>query len=124
MKPVNSGFGPGARKYRAKTAVYLLKREGWQPCLPITKATALGFGQPRKQLRLTTLMQISDLWDAGVQTPLKNMSEYTYIAIAVKFPSGWDSVFKLTLCLTGWWSHFEIVAYLSHYIITFPGVVA
>ena len=31
MKPGNSGYGPGARKYRVKTGVYLLKREGWQP---------------------------------------------------------------------------------------------
>ena len=33
MKPGNSGYGPGARKYRVKTGVYLLKREGWQPCI-------------------------------------------------------------------------------------------
>ena len=31
MKPRNSGYGLGALKYRAKTGVYLLKREGWQP---------------------------------------------------------------------------------------------
>ena len=31
MKPGNSGYGPGARKYRIKTGVYLLKRKGWQP---------------------------------------------------------------------------------------------
>ena len=31
MKPGNSGYGPGARKYHVKTGVYLLKREGWQP---------------------------------------------------------------------------------------------